>query len=467
VLLGILLQGIIAMLGSITLFRTPAEAQTGKNAVFDSLGNCSPCQKSPAFIDASVFGGSGTTVCSVLNQILATVVPPTYPQGAVIDARGLPAAGTSMSCNSTVPTPWFGISNPPPSTILLPATTPAAPIKIPSTWILPPNTHLIGEGDNIASSTAISTTIQAKSSVSGSMIQFGSGSCLPPGGSPSTCNGISVENLALDGLGSAITGISNSFGTDQSYVDHVTLYQILGTGLLVSAYASNSGPYSNITFDTGNTTSATSTVCAQIVDAGSTRGISGLSCTSESNTPQAAILLDSSNNSLSDIRIAGFYDGIRVGANGNAQSNVLSNVVGDTNVTSGLTPIIVVHITNSSYTVSDLSIMGISNAGGTGTVTMEDDLTGAQIADPSVGIYALGNKGEGLYYSRFTTSPNLASWVVGPNYPQGSCAQGSLYSCIGNNLNGTNCSNTLSPPYFALWGCAYTNTHALVWQGIL
>ncbi len=89
-------------------------------------------------------------------------------------------------------------------------------------------------------------------------------------------------------------------------MDHVTRYQIPGTGLLVEGSAGNSGPYSNITFDTGSYSSASSTVCAQIISvSGSTKGIQHLTCISESNTPQAAVLLDSSNNLIKDVRIAG------------------------------------------------------------------------------------------------------------------------------------------------------------------
>jgi hypothetical protein len=213
-----------------------------------------------------------------------------------------------------------------PSTILLPATggtTSPKPIIIPGTWILPPNTRLIGEGDGIPSgSSTPGTTIQAKAnSFSGSMIQFGPSVtfCVPPGGGGSICTGISVENLSLDGQGQAITGIINQFSGDQSYVDHVSLYQIRGTGLSISAF--DSGPYSNITFDTGNYAGASSTVCVQIFDAGRTRGIHGLSCNAGSVDAFAAVLLDSSNNSIEDVRIVGFYDGIRVGKNGVAQSN--------------------------------------------------------------------------------------------------------------------------------------------------
>jgi hypothetical protein len=137
---------------------------------------------------------SSPNLCSVLNYVLVNVdQPPVYPSGAVIDARGLPGTtGTRMTCTAS---PWAGISSPPPSTILLPATTASAPIVIPTPWILPNNTRLIGQGDNDPASATPLTTIQASSSFSGNMIQFGSSSVCPSG----VCTGISVENLTLDG----------------------------------------------------------------------------------------------------------------------------------------------------------------------------------------------------------------------------------------------------------------------------
>ncbi len=106
-----------------------------------------------------------------------------------------------------------------PSTILLPATG-ANPIVVPSTWNVPPNTHLIGEGDS-----AGGTTIQAKSGYTSNtaMISLGVNSLCS-----SSCQGISVENLTLDGHGQSINGIANGLAQDLSYVDHVSLFQILG-----------------------------------------------------------------------------------------------------------------------------------------------------------------------------------------------------------------------------------------------
>ena len=83
------------------------------------------------------------------------------------------------------------------------------------------------------------------------------------------------------------------------------LYQILGTGLSVSGSANNSGPYSNLTFDTGAYSGQNSTVCASITGLTATRGIHGLSCTSQALNAGTAILLDASNNSIEDVTIAG------------------------------------------------------------------------------------------------------------------------------------------------------------------
>jgi hypothetical protein len=231
-----------------------AGGQTGKlgqNAVCTTT----PCSQASqtvgtwAFVDAYVVSTklSSPNFCSVLNDILTTSNGFLTSTGGVVDARGLNSANVNMTCSAS---PWSGINVPPPSVILLPATTATAPIVIPSAWVLPPNTHVIGQGDNVG----FGTTLQAcKSSVNGcsftdtAMLQFGLSSLCT-----TACTGIAVENLNLDGQGQAINGIVNVLSQDLSYVDHVSLYQILGTGLSVSGSANNSGPYSNITFDTGS-----------------------------------------------------------------------------------------------------------------------------------------------------------------------------------------------------------------------
>jgi hypothetical protein len=435
------LLGIVAVLFvCLTAFSITAKAQNpGNNAVYNSNNGV---VGSAAFIDASVFASNANpNICAILNNILngtLLVKQGGYPAtGAVIDARGLNPGNTSMTCSIS---PWAGITNPPPSTILLPATTANAPIVIPTTWVLPNNTRLIGAGDalNYPASGGIvpsGTTLQACNtsvnhcSFSGSdMIDLGAMLC-PLSGGIRICNSVSVENLTLDGLGQSLNGIVNTNAQTGSHVDHVSLFQIRGIGLLISAI--NSGPYSNLTFDTGSFAGLTSTVCAQILNAGGTRGIHGLTCISESNDATAAVLLDSSNNSIEDVRIVGFYDGILVGANANARSNVLVNIVGDTARSNIMPPVYVVHISKSN-SVTDLSIMGANNVLGSpmgSEFTINDELTSTTLGDSYVAMYVLGKLASGGY-SRFTTSPHAATWAVGTAAPNNStgCSPGSLYS---------------------------------------
>jgi hypothetical protein len=283
-----MLTGVLtALLVGVSMFPSRAEAQKGNNAVYMNASNC--CAATPAFIDAGVFAGNfaSPNLCSVLNFVLTPINGIIPSTGAVIDARGLPGSRppTSMTCTGTNPSPWAGITNPPPSTILLPATTAAAPIVIPSTWILPNNTRLIGEGNTITSSGSTpGTTLQVSGTFTapGPMIQFGSSS--------GCCTGISVEHLTLDGTGGFINGIVNQNAGDLSYVDQVGLYRILGTGLTISGTANHSGPYSNIIYDLGGYSGNSGTVCASINGLSDTRGIHGLTCISE--TQRESVFFD-------------------------------------------------------------------------------------------------------------------------------------------------------------------------------
>ncbi|MBZ5573368.1 MAG: hypothetical protein LAO09_15980 [Acidobacteriia bacterium] len=282
------------------------------------------------------------------------------------------------------------------------------------------------------------TILQAASGFSGAMLQLGNAS------SP-CCTAVSVENLVLDGHGrSGVNGILNTTAQDFSYVDHVSLYQILGTGLSISA--TNSGPYTNINFDTGSYTAASSTVCASISGTTGTRGFRGLTCTGETANANAAILLDSSNNTIEDVRIAGFADGIRIGGSADAHSNVLVNIVGDTDPRVTSPPIYTVRIRNT-HNVSDVTVIGVSNSSVSGTYSIYDEVTGTHLQDGTVGMYALGgakNNGHAL----FTTSPNAPTWASGNGVPTGTCLKGSLYSCSGTS---TSCNPGGGGK--ALWGC--------------
>ena len=130
-----MLTGLLTvLLIGVSMFPSRAEAQKGNNAVYMNATTC--CQASPAFFDASVFAQTGSNICKILNQILNPINAILPSTGGVIDARGLPftTPSTSMTCTTANPSPWAGITNPPPSTILLPATSATAPIVIPTTW---------------------------------------------------------------------------------------------------------------------------------------------------------------------------------------------------------------------------------------------------------------------------------------------------------------------------------------------
>jgi hypothetical protein len=429
-----LFSAVIVLGACFSILSIRAEAQIGKNAVYNSSSTCSPCTPSTAFIDASVFANSppplNRNFCGVLNFILSST---TYPLGgAVIDARGLNSGNTSMTCTSS---PWgsgSGYLNEP-STILLPATGGASPtpIIIPSTWVLPSSTRLIGEGSNATGG----TTIQALANnfaTNTPMIQFG----LSSTACSSVCTAISVEDLTLDGQGQFINGIQNANSGQLSYVNNVNLYQIRDTGLQVSGNAQDSGPYSNITFDVGSYSGLASTVCANVNGLSGTRGIHGLSCISDTSDSSVAVYLDSSNTTIEDVTIAGFYNGILVGSVAAAQSDILLNISGNTHYGANLVPINVVVIssavTGTSANVSDVSLVGINNAGPSGTNSISDQLTSTTLSDTYVAMYALGKPKNGGY-SRFTTSPNAATWAAGTSAPSttvscNAATAGSLYS---------------------------------------
>jgi hypothetical protein len=397
----------------------PAVAQQGQDAVYNSSAQVT---NSPSFIDASQFGLSTMTICKVLYGILSSS---SYPAtGAVIDARGLPGTtGTNMTC-ATGTTPWNNGTTTVnvPSIILLPA----GPITIQATWALPGNTKLIGEGYGTTGGTVIqacTTSCSAKFPTGNSMIQFGLFSC--PINTPICYSGISVENLMLNGSSQNINGIQNS-EAQFSYVDHVTFFQILGTGLSISAM--NSGPYTNVTFDSGSS-ALTSTTCANITGP-SNLGIRGLTCIA-GNLANVAVYLDAPNNSIEDVRIAGFFDGILVGSQAATQSDVLFNIFGDSTLgPSSPSPINVIHISNQN-TVTDFSIMGVNNPASPGANTIDDQLTSTTLSDPYVAMYVVGKAANGGY-SRFTTSTSsqVATWGVGSFAPTNgsSCPPGSLYS---------------------------------------
>ena len=121
----------VALLILISASTLRARAQTGYNIVQQGGSTLA----SSSFIDASAF--SGSDFCA---RVYAAISYSTG--GRVVDARGLNSSNTNMTCTSG--TPWVQGSNSTthPTDLLLPAGT----IVIPSTWIIPSQTSVIGEG---------------------------------------------------------------------------------------------------------------------------------------------------------------------------------------------------------------------------------------------------------------------------------------------------------------------------------
>jgi len=192
------------------------------------------------------------------------------------------------------------------------------------------------------------------------------------------------------------------------------------------------------------------------VGTNSVRGFHGLTC-STSIIP-AAIYLDGSNTTMEDITIIGSsssQDGILIGSNTNAaaRADALRNI------RSGGSLGNLIHISGNTQgqppqpDVSDVTILNASQGPQSSTnVTIRDELTNTTLTDASIGMYVLGEPvtvGSSSGYSRFTTSPNSPTWLVGTASlgTTSSCpanGTGSLYTCT----NSSNCSST------TLWACA-------------
>jgi hypothetical protein len=308
------------------------------------------------------------------------------------------------------------------------------------------------------------------------MIQFGDpvGAC----GTGTICFNISIEDVTLNASGEAIDGIFNMNSQELTYARRVNIYNISGgtssapvTGLHIGYrcpasdpscnypfQAQNSGPYEQISFTI--TTASTYTYCAQIYGAG-IRGIHGIKCTGSSGT--AGILLDSASNSIEDVVVNGFTDGVLVGSQSSgsltptvtrAWGNLISNVSGGSSVTN------LVHVCGAALsgncpagqtaTPQDLTIVSATS---TANNTILDDVTGTTLTntkDAKVAIYALGEAvpitSTTAGMSRFTTSPSTPSWFISNiASPTWACSNGSIYSSAASG--GT------------IWGCI-----AGVWQ---
>jgi hypothetical protein len=401
-----------ALLACLFASAASAWAQTGENAVLNSAG--SPVG-STSFFDANEF--TGADVCTKINAALTG-----RSSTIVVDARGVL---TPSTCNMD---PFLGISKG--SVVLLPAGT----ITINNNWNPPSQTRIIGVG--VPGTGGVGTTLVAGAIPSGmAMIQF-------PGISTNVGFGVSVEDLAMSGVGNnGVSAIINNFSQEQSYVKHVNFISFNKPVLIIgqsagTGGAANSGPYENLYI-------RSATGPCVVLNSNKTRGIHGMTCTGGTSLPAAGVLLDGSNNMIEDVHFEGFKDGILIGSQTGSQpfGDVISVVNGlTTNLNGQMTNVI--HISNANA-VQDLTLTGIqasANPGqGPAPASIQDDLTSTTLSDATVGLYVLGEPNNGGY-SRLTTSPNVPSWSAGSTTIVGSaCAVGSLYS----NTAATSASTTL------------------------
>jgi hypothetical protein len=438
-ILGTLLLGLGLLLAWPTDMQSQSPPpQEGQNAVMTTTTAAAP---SPAFVDALPYYSGD--ICSAIANILGS--PNFYynnSNGVVVDARGI-GQGTTLTCSVN---PWKNIN----STTTLYANTvllPAATIAIQATWIVPNATRVVGAGSGLTSSSGL-TILKPASGFSGNMIDMGAGPLSIGTCRAGQCQAVVIEHLQLDG-GSAsgvngilngVTGSVQASAQELSYVNDVKFTNFNGFGLKINQ-AGNSGPYTKLYYSgTGP--------CVDILSAVETRGVHGLTCV-VSQSP--AIYVDGTNNSIEDVTIqatSSVTDGILIGSQAAAQSNILLNINGSGSSTGSLTNVI--HINSASTSgipnAADLTIMGVSRGSSTTNVIL-DDLTTTSLTDSQVAMYVLGEPLPTTPgFSRFTTSPNAPAWFVGASAPSGSsCSPGSLYSCTGGGCSPTLYGCTIDP----------------------
>jgi hypothetical protein len=300
------------------------------------------------------------------------------------------------------------------------------------------------------------------------------------------CTGVSIEHLKLTGT-TALNGIYNANSQDGSYVDDVNLYQIGGVGLTVagsstgaSSGAVNSGPYSNLYYVADPDATCSSNQCpACFLIQTQTRGLHDLTCIGTTTSNQitanspghAGIYINASNNTIENVHIEGFWDGVQIGGS-NAIGNVLVSNIGGlfggragptTNAVHICGPNSQENVGNCTGSVSDVNLFQITGdaEGGKCTATVLDDQTSTAIGPAGtttefLGFYGLGEEvgGSAVQFSRLVTNPSssLASgctysggsynltitptstWSVGSGAPNGVCTPGALYSNVSGGM---------------------------------
>lgn len=439
-------------------------AQTGDKAVYGTNSNLAA---SSAWVDASAFcpgggtnncSGSGVDFCSVVSQAITELLT-VSPVGGVVDARGVlqvppPQMNAYLPCASNNGSPFpssITQTNPYPITILLPSYT----IELTATWTIPNNVRLVGVGFE-------TNLLGASNCCSQYMIEMGPIS--PP--ERQTCpayTGIAIEHVRLTTQGS-YGGIDNECAGAASYVNDVKISapdegNLEGNGLTIGLGAINSGPYTDIYVlaAPGASNCGGNYAINCVAVKAQTRGIHGVTClgnaTTGSTQGSAGILVNASNNSIEDVHVESFYDGIGLSSVGNI---FVSNINGGFSGTEeecpsgGVTD--AVHVYGS---VTGAVIAGISNGPYQPVNSIQDDETGTTISgcegtgcpNPiTSGMYILGSSDTSTGgYSRFAINPAnstvyphstiVPTWGMGtssPNGPpSGACySLGAIYSYV-------------------------------------
>jgi hypothetical protein len=456
------------------------------NSAYIGPGTSQNLGGSVALVDASqYFAQEGNDICATINYIVSYangsggVYGEDNSNGVVVDARGINVSpGQTLACAHNPFSGVYDVSQGFSITVLLPAST----IAIQQTWILPESARIIGQGEGVTVIQACNGCFTGGGWIGPELIDMGTNNTNFCGqlNNGYDCSAVGIEHLTIDANNQtsnsqAVDGIVNPYSQELSYVKDVAIINVPsgGTGLWLAQHdIGNSGPYSDIYFSGSGT-------CAQIFSSASgpsdsrplpdTRGIHGLTCAGNS-VQGTAIMVDGSYNSLEDIYITGYTEGILVGSRWSAQGNLIFNVTGG----SGMNDVIHIASTQTLYsncppgidnqvgnptgnnvyapTVCDLTIAAVTSSG---TYSIQDDLTGIKLTDSNVGIYALGElttipSGSGVpSYSRFTTSPSVPAWFVGAAPSSGSaCSTGSLYSATSG-----------SAP--TVWGCVASKWKAI------
>jgi hypothetical protein len=426
-------------------------AQTGDKAVWTINGQNPTLAPSTAWVDASAFcANNGTNGCKTkdfcsmmfqgINQLISV-----SSSGGVVDTRGvlqIPAQQEgNFQCKSN-PFPLLQ-NNSIPITVLLPAYT----IELTAyngtgsgTWTLPNNVRLVGAGYE-------TILLGASDCCSGAMIEMG-----PPNSCQSPLyTGIAIEHIQLYTQGTGYGGIDNECAGTGSYVNDVqvsgfpnTPTNLGGTALTIGSGAIGSGPYTDISVIAapggphGTNCGSGAPALSCVVLGAQTRGLHGLTCLgSETTAGQGGvgIKVNASNNSIEDVHLESFFDGIEIGdTTASPVSNIfVSNIeTGSTGTCSPSNTTTAVHIcgptsantTNypvclnhgNSGSVTDVAMLGISNDTNEPVNSIQDDQTETIIdgcastdcASPiTSGMYILGRPDGGSTpgYSMFAINP--------------------------------------------------------------